>query len=100
MLCDIFTTTFTSQPDFEVVGECAAREDCLKALRGTQPDVLLLGLGDDALPSGCSRLFGELPKLVVVAVTGDGRRAGLLDEASADGIVETIRTAVRPSATD
>lgn len=58
--------------------------------------MLVVGLENDALPPGCNQLLAERSDMVVLAVTGDGRRAGRLDEASGPAIVEAIRLAARP----
>jgi hypothetical protein len=96
MLCRILKTALEGAHTFEVAPGCAPRAGFLEAARAERPDVLVVGFDGDALPPGCSQLLAERTDMVVLAVTGDGRRAGLLDEASGPAIVEAIRLAARP----
>ena len=96
MLYRILKSALDGDGAFDVAPECAPHAALLETARARRPDVLVVGLSSDALPPGCNELLAERADMVVMAVTGDGRRAGLLHEASGDAIVEAIRLAARP----
>jgi len=107
MLRDILRGIVGDQSDMEVVEQVAEVEEVPLALRRTAPDVVIVGLQDWQAPEFFVKLFGEIPQVKILAVTGDGRQAVIYElrahatpvgEVSPQGLVRAIRTAVQANA--
>lgn len=104
MLRDVFSQVLADQPDMEVVGDLTDIID-LRAVAGqTRSDVAILGLHDSGFPGICTHLLDEHPRLKILGVTPDGRRAYLYElrpskipvgDVSPAGVLAAIREAVR-----
>ncbi len=95
------------QSDMAVVGRATSLGELLVLARETQPDVVVVGLHDSALPTACLELLLERPRVKVLGIQEHEGRAYLYElrpeqveigEVSPDEVVDTIRAAVqRPS---
>ncbi len=108
MLRDLATGIVAEQPDMVVVGTYARCEEWQSALQKL-PDILVVSISDTDLPPACEELMTEQPRLRVIAVAGDARRAYMyelqprripLGEVSPQGLVHAIRTAARRGASE
>jgi DNA-binding NarL/FixJ family response regulator len=109
MLRDVFSQVLADQPDMEVVGDLTDVLDLLPAAAQTRSDVAILGLRDAGFPSICARLLDQHPRIKILGVTPDGRRACLYElrpsevpvgDVSPAGVLAAIRAAVRLDAGD
>jgi DNA-binding NarL/FixJ family response regulator len=103
ILADIFRQIL-DQPDVEVVGVVDDPVETLLDTGSTQADVVVLGIREAELPGLAGQLLDEYPRINVLAVTPDARRAFLyklrpelvaLGEASPDRLLAAIRAVVR-----
>ena len=90
--------------DFCVVGERAAMNGAVNAVDELTANVVVLGGDPSGLPRGCGTLLDRRPRVKVMVIRADGRRATLFElrpnatplvELSMDELVATIRAAVR-----
>ena len=104
MLRDIVHETIERQPDMLVVSEQLMREDVSAAGAPAGIDVVIAGLGDDTLPERYTGFMCAHPRVKILGLSGDARRAFLfelrpqripLGAASPDGLVEAIRVTAR-----
>src|SRR5207302_11462115 len=75
MLCDILAAVLSAQPDMEVVGVLSSRGKLRATVAETKADVVVLALEDSELPEDCGRLLHAHPRMRVLGVASDGRRA-------------------------
>jgi DNA-binding NarL/FixJ family response regulator len=105
MLADIVTSLLDAQPDIEIVTGPVAGEPLPALVRNARPDLVIMGLsGTELTPTG-RQLFDADPRIRVLGITGNGRRAFVyqlcpqpfaLGELSPDGLVETVRAVMEP----
>jgi len=109
MLSDIVAEALGEQPDMELVGRNDNVKETVSEARHRSAEVVVMGLADSALPDECLALLNDLPRVKVLGVTTDGRRAYLyelrpqrstLGEASPEGLIIAIRRAVNARRTD
>jgi hypothetical protein len=96
------------ETDVRVVGEWTAASGVAGAVDERDANVVVVGAPDRALPHVASALFDRHPRLLVIAITLDGRRATLhmlrphsqrLGDVSAGGLAAAIRAAATVQAT-
>jgi hypothetical protein len=94
-------------PDIEVVGIVDAFDELAGALTRVQPDVLVVGLGDESDAPRLDPFLYAMPRLTCLAIAGDARRAFLselqprakpLGNVSPVGLVQAIRSTLRVGA--
>lgn len=104
LLRDVIRYLLSDQPDMEVIGNISDWLELLVTAREMHADVVILGVESSELPGICSHLLHELPDIKLLGVTDDTRHAFLhelrpqkvpLREASAQGLLDAIRAAVR-----
>jgi DNA-binding NarL/FixJ family response regulator len=104
-LQDYFNEAVASQDDMRLVGSLANPLDVLLAVGSTNADVVILGVGDDAVPAIATHLYDEYPDVRLLGVTPDGHQAYLYElsphpisigELSPNSLVEVIRSTVCP----
>jgi|SRR5262245_15751167 len=93
--------------DMGVVGRTSSLTELHELARETDPDVVIVGIGDDELPEECLDLLLERPRVKVLALQEHAGRARLYElrperveigDVTPDEVVETIRAAVlRPT---
>jgi chemotaxis response regulator CheB len=69
MIRELILTTFTDQPDIEVVGQVTNEADIVDSVEKTNPDFVLIA--QDSLgtrPSVCDTVFRLYPKVRIIAV--------------------------------
>jgi chemotaxis response regulator CheB len=69
MIRELILTTFTDQPDIEVVGQVTNEADIVESVEKTNPDFVLIA--QDSLgrrPSVCDTVFRLYPKVRIIAV--------------------------------
>ena len=72
LMRELILTTFTDQPDIEVVGEVAEGVDVLAAVENTRPDFLVLS--QDKMgqrPAICDHVLRLYPDVRIIAVDHD-----------------------------
>lgn len=67
----------TSEPDVHIVGERSVVSGVVGAVDERDANVVVLGTPDRGLPHVASVLFDHNPRLLVIAIAVDGRRATL-----------------------
>jgi DNA-binding NarL/FixJ family response regulator len=101
MLRDIVDDIVRTEPDMELVGR---GDDCGLdvALKRYEPDVVILEERTADISSICELLLVERRHMSVIAVTGDGRAASLIEvrrvalaEPSPSNLVDAIRGALQ-----
>lgn len=104
MLRDIVSDTITRQSDMLVVDELPRRRDRPASGRRRGVDVVITGLEDGRLDERYTQLMQADPRLKVLGITVDGRRAFLfelrprrilLGDVSPDGLLDAIRSTAR-----
>ncbi len=104
VLREIIASLVAGVADMELVGYVARAADVSAAVDRTGADVVVLGLGDSQLPEDSVRIFDQYPRIKVMGIAADGRRAFLyelrphrtaLGEVSPQRLLEAIRTAVQ-----
>ncbi|MCH9650664.1 MAG: hypothetical protein K0U98_20685 [Deltaproteobacteria bacterium] len=91
VLGDVVENLIESEESVKVVGACQERGQIEPMLRETQADVVLLGMGEDEVPSLYSDLLGRFPDLTVIGLAKDGQRALLaVDDVGADDLMATL----------
>jgi DNA-binding NarL/FixJ family response regulator len=104
MLQNIVTDLVTSQPDMVVAGPPADYAALADVVARTQADAVVVARRDRAAPEEFRRLLFAQPRVKLITIAADGRRATLhelrpvtvaLGEVSADELVDAIRAAVR-----
>lgn len=96
LLADLVREIIAADDALEVIGEGA------DLLASSDPDFVIVGGGEAALPKSCRDAFDAHPHLTVLALTGGGRRADLwslvprhvaLGELSATTLLAAMNTA-------
>ena len=107
MLHEIVRNTIARQPDMVIVGDLPGDDDRPGTTVHRGVDVVITGLEQAELDERITQLMHDHPRLPVLGITVDGRRAflfelkpsrALLGDASADGLVAAIRSAASPGA--
>lgn len=101
MLSDVIWNIIERQPDMTMVGEVVDPIKLLYATRETAVDVVIVTpLKANGEPKICSHLLAEHPRLKIIALMAEGKRACLyekgsrqisIDEPSAESIIDIIR---------
>lgn len=103
LLRELILTTFSDQPDIEIVGEVADESEIRAKVSTTDPNFVVIALDDpNKRPPICDDLLREHPNLRVIAVATRKESVvyywASLDihssniEASEDGILSTLRS--------
>jgi DNA-binding NarL/FixJ family response regulator len=72
LMRDLILETIGGQPDIEVAGEIREESEILDAIDRTQPDFLIVTLGDsDERPTICDSALALHPQLRVLAIAPD-----------------------------
>jgi len=69
LMRELILTTFSDQPDIEIVGEVADEADILEIVEKTNPDFIVIAqdrLGER--PSVCDTVFRQRPDVRIIAV--------------------------------
>jgi hypothetical protein len=107
MLQEMLSRLLSVEPDLEPFAEDGDRRQVLRQVRRLQPDVLLLGSGDETLGDFEPSLFQAHPWLKILAIEPTGRQFFLhelrphrspLGEVSPQRLLDVIRTAMPPVA--
>jgi chemotaxis response regulator CheB len=72
LIRELILTTFTDQPDIEVVGQVTNEADILESVEKTNPDFILIA--QDSLgsrPNVCDIVFRLYPKVRIIAVAAN-----------------------------
>ena len=77
MLRDIVSGVLESQPDMQVVGAAAEKNELDRAILATSADVLVLGCEEAELAQTGNALLASHPFLEILAVGADGKRSFL-----------------------
>jgi DNA-binding NarL/FixJ family response regulator len=105
MMRDIVEMAIRSQPDMVIVGLLSvvgARDALSDAVQHGRPDVVIVGLEADTEPHACEDLLYDHPRVRLLEVIDDGRRATLCElrphrvpigNVSPEGLVGAIRAA-------
>lgn len=104
LIRELIMTTFTDQPDIEVVGEVTDEADILGRVESTRPDFLIIAQDRwGRRPDVCDRVLQLHPDVRIIAVAPDHNCSvyywASLDvhssniEASEQGILNTLRSA-------
>lgn len=84
----------------EIAGDLPSSTGMLAAAAQTRPNVVVLGVREARLPDDCRSLLEAFPRVRVLAVVDDGRRAFVyelrpqetaLGEVSPEGLLDAIR---------
>jgi DNA-binding NarL/FixJ family response regulator len=106
MLSDILAEVLGEQPDMEVVGRSDNMNEMVSEAGHRSAEVVVVGLVDSALPDECMALLDDSPRVKVLGITTDGRRAFLyelqpqrsaLGEVSPEGLINAIRGLFTPA---
>jgi chemotaxis response regulator CheB len=103
LLRELILTTFSDQPDIEIVGEVADESEIRAKVSTTDPNFVVIALDDpNKRPPICDDLLREHPNLRVIAVATRKESVvyywASLDihssniEASEEGILSTLRS--------
>jgi DNA-binding NarL/FixJ family response regulator len=101
VLRDIIDTMLAAQPDIEIVAG-GAQSSAVRVMLVEDPDVVVIGLGDNDPPEAIEELFRRYPQARVLGIAGDGRHAYMhelrphrvsLGELSPEQLVQVIRHA-------
>ena len=69
LMRDIVLTTFSDQPDIEIVGEVSEESDIAESVKRTLPDFVVIALDHPgSRPEICDELLREHPQVHVIAV--------------------------------
>ena len=72
LMRDLIMETIGGQPDIEVSGEIREESEILEAIERTQPDFLIITLGDsDERPTICDSVLARHPEVRVLAIAPD-----------------------------
>jgi DNA-binding NarL/FixJ family response regulator len=100
MLMDIVKDIIADEADIELAGEAASRTRLAQAATRARADVVVLGKNESSGDDDYRDLLYRLPRLKVLAIAADGRRAFLhelqprvvaLGEVSPASLVDAIR---------
>ena len=103
---ELVLATITDQPDIDIVGEVSDASGLTAAIDESQPDVVILALGDaEKLTAQCGFLLGRNPNMRILALAPEENRGtifwAIVDlrstplESSEVGILSALRE--RPS---
>ena len=111
LIRELILTTFTDQPDIEVVGQVTDEADILESVEKTNPDFVLIA--QDSLgrrPNVCDIVFRLYPKIRIIAVAANQKYSvhywASLDihshdvEPSEEGILGVLRSKPAPESLD
>jgi chemotaxis response regulator CheB len=96
--------TIARQDDMAVVARCASFDQLLDVASDVQPDIVVAGLEDAALPRACLQLMVEQPGVSVIGVEASTSRMWRyelrleqveIDEVAPTDVVTSIRDAAR-----
>jgi len=66
---ELILTTFSDQPDIEIVGELADEADILASVEKTNPDVIVIAQDKlEERPSICDAMLRQRPDLRIIAI--------------------------------
>jgi DNA-binding NarL/FixJ family response regulator len=72
LMRDLILETIGGLPDIEVAGEIQEESEILEAVERTQPDFLIVALGDsDERPQICDSVLARHPEVRVLAIAPD-----------------------------
>ena len=72
LMRELLLSTITEQPDIEIVAEIQDEREIPGIVDGTQPDFLIIALGDsDQLPASYDALLRRHPQMNILAVAPD-----------------------------
>jgi DNA-binding NarL/FixJ family response regulator len=72
LMRDLILETIGGLPDIEVAGEIQEESEILEAVERTQPDFLIVSLGDsDERPAICDSVLARHPEIRVLAIAPD-----------------------------
>lgn len=103
MLRDILRDAITSQADLAIVDPADGRETLLATLDRTDPDVVVLGVGEHGSSGEVAELLQRHPRATVLTVSANGREARLyalrpnvdcLPDTSPQGLLDAVRAAL------
>jgi hypothetical protein len=96
--------TIARQHDMAVVARCASYDELLVVAGSVQPEIVVAGLEDTALPRACLQLMLEQPGLSVIGIEASTSRMWRyelrleqveIDEVAPMDVVTSIRDAAR-----
>ncbi len=91
VLGDVVEHLLDGKDDVDFVGTCRERGEIELMVRRTKADVVMVGMGEDEVPPLCADLLGRFPKLTVIGLANDGRRAFFAaDDIGADDLMATV----------
>ena len=108
MLRDILYDAITSQTDLAVIDQAGEEETLFATLTRTDPDVVVLELGERGKQQEIAELLRRHPRATVLAVSPDGREAMLyalrpnvdfLYDTSPRGLLDAVRAALSATPT-
>jgi DNA-binding NarL/FixJ family response regulator len=72
LMRDLILETIDGLPDIEIAGEIQDESEILEAVERTQPDFLIVTLGDsDERPAICDSVLARHPQIRVLAIAPD-----------------------------
>jgi DNA-binding NarL/FixJ family response regulator len=77
LLRGLVTEILSESPDIEVVGELASEDELEAVASRTAAEFVIVGLGDGDLPKAYLKALEARPRLRVLSLVGDARRAYL-----------------------
>jgi chemotaxis response regulator CheB len=101
---DMVEQTIAHQHDMAVVAHCVSFDDLLDEAERSEPDIVIVGIEDRALPHVCLELMLEHQGVSVLGIDARSGRAWLyelrleqveIDEVSPADVVHSIRSAAR-----
>jgi chemotaxis response regulator CheB len=101
---DMVEQAIAQQHDMAVVAHCVSFDDLLDEAKRSEPDIVIVGIEDRALPHVCLELMLEHQGVSVLGIDARSGRSWLyelrleqveIDEVSPADVVHSIRTAAR-----
>ena len=79
LLRDVTETFVGRADDLEILGHLDSRDRLTAEVRRQDADLVVLGLADAEFPPECRELLDERPRMKVLGIAGEGRRAFLYE---------------------